>query len=205
MKRARLPFAMAAAACLFLSASANAQVRESTEQLGSEPTAIQAMHNFAACVVNRNPAAAANVLAMDFRTKQYQEAIRRIAKGNSGCAVRSTLRFNQVLLAGGMAEALLHRAVTSPVAYRPGNAPVEARSEVEAAALCVVRASPAQTTALFQTEPTTEEERKAMNQITPFLSRCITKDAALSFNQPGLRSILALAGYRLTHLPVSGN
>ena len=166
---------------------------------------VQAVHNFGGCVADTTPKGAEHLLAIDYRTKEYHEAMNRLMQGHSDsrCINASALRSNQILLAGGMAERLLVEKVkpdgfAAAVAYDASKPPIAARSMPEMTAICVVRAEPARTYAIFQTDPTSAQEARAMQGIAPALMNCVKAGQKMTFNKPGLRASLALAAYRLT-------
>src|SRR5688500_9280594 len=98
---------------------------------GTKPDdlAIEAMHNFGACVVRTTPAGAEDVLAMDFRTDEYRKKLRRLARGHGRCTrVRTELQFNGVLFAGAMAEALVEERRDGLAAASRLQTPLPART-----------------------------------------------------------------------------
>jgi hypothetical protein len=166
---------------------------------------VQAVHNFATCIVDTTPKGAIDLLALDYRTPDYKKRMNRLASGHADgrCMTASVMRSNDMLIAGGMAERLLVEKVNparfpSLVSYDAGAAPIEARSPAELTAICVVRAEPARTWAIFKTDPTTADESHAMQAIGATLLNCVKAGQKMSFNKPGLRAMLALAAYRLT-------
>jgi len=169
----------------------------------NSPLAAQAMHNFAICAANRSPRGAARLLAMDFRTEAYTQALRRFALGHNSCTARRTsLRFSGSLFAGGLAEQLLRepigaRPLALLVAHDPARPAIEARDETEAMGLCTVRQAPAETQALLATEPGSAQEAAAAAALTPAITACLTRGQAMRLNRPGMRALLALAAYRL--------
>jgi len=196
----KLVFGLAVSVALATSAGAREPLSGTPDDLS-----VQAVHNFAACVADTTPKGAQNLLAIDYRTKEYHQALNRLMQGHSDsrCISASALRSNQILLAGGMAERLLiekikPEAFASAVAYDANKAPIAARSVPEMTAICVVRAEPARTYAIFQTDPTSADEAHAMQAIAPALMGCVKAGQKMSFNKPGLRASLALAAYRLT-------
>ena len=64
--------------------------------------------------------------------------------------------------------------------------------------ICIVRAAPAEVAALFATEPASAGEAAAMRAVTPHLGRCLRTGVEAHFNRPAVRSILALAAFRLS-------
>ena len=173
----------------------------------SEALALQAIHNFGACVVETTPKGAEEVLAMDFTTKDYSERLRELGKGHGRCVMPAwRLQTSNVLFAGALAEGLLHSQlkpgeIAQKLAFDPQRAAIPARSETETMALCTVMESPQATSELLGTEPASKEEHEAMTRIVAGLPNCLKKDAALTLNPPGLRSILALAAWRIVETP----
>jgi hypothetical protein len=168
----------------------------------SEDLAVQAVHNFAKCIVGRTPEGAEKVLAMDFRTKAYAQALHRIGKGHDYCMKNGDrMRSNNVLLAGGLAEALLEaHGVTAHLAratgFDPTRPPLESRAPSETVSLCIVREAPGKVATLFGTEPASEDENKAIQSLGATLMKCVPAGQTMKMNRPGLRATLALAAYR---------
>lgn len=105
-----------------------------------------------------------------------------------------------------MAERLLTEKVpadrfAAAAAYDTAKAPIAARNDMELISICVVRAEPARTYAIFDTDPTSPDEAHAMQAIAPALTNCIKAGQQVALNKPGLRASLALAAYRLTRSP----
>jgi hypothetical protein len=174
----------------------------------SSDLAIQAIHNFGACIVEQTPNGARELLAMDYSTKGYREKLRAIAKGHDRCLIPgSRLGFDSSLLfAGALAEALLESARKSselPVdlAYIPTRAPIQSHSDTETMALCAVMHAPEATADLLATEPATSEEKSAIGAVTAVLPECLTKGMTVNMNRPALRSLLALAAWRIVTAP----
>lgn len=186
-----------------LAAAAAAPSPKPTDNL-----AIQAVHNFGACIVREAPGGAAEqLLALDYRSDEYQEKLRAIAKGHERCIVGGwQLGSSQVLIAGAMAEALLKTEVKpgelpQRLAFDPTRQVIEARSPTETMALCTALQAPQATASLLQTEPATKEESAAVGTIAPVLTECLKKDMKLELNKPGLRALLALAAWRIVNTP----
>ncbi len=164
---------------------------------------IQAVHNFGACVVRTTSEGARRVLAMDYRTDAYREALRRLARGHDRCVSPSwQLRSGEILLAGAMAEALLEADVKKAdlpkrLSFDPQRPAIEARGPTEAMALCTALHEPRTTAELFRTEPGSREEKQAVQALDPVLTQCLSKNFKLTVNRPALRSLLALAAWRI--------
>jgi hypothetical protein len=195
----KLVLAVAAAVAMAMPAA--------TKPLSSTPDdlSIQAVHNFATCIANTTPEGAVRLLALDYRTKDYQKSLSRLAHGHEDgrCMSASILRANQLLLAGGMAERLLVEKVKAErfpalMVYDANKAPIAVRSDAELTSICVIRAEPVKAFAIFQTDPTSADETRAMQAIGPALLNCVKSGQKMAFNKPGLRAMLALASYRLT-------
>ncbi len=173
----------------------------------SDPLAVEAMVNFGQCVARFTPAGARKVLAMDFRTKEYSQAIDRLASGHSRCAPGSRIGFNGVLFAGALAEAMLEaetrpEALPARIARHPARAPIEARSPVETMALCTALEAPQAVAGLFATVPASPEEAAAVQGLAPTLGACLAQGQSAEMNRPGLRSVLALAAWRIASTPI---
>jgi hypothetical protein len=168
----------------------------------ADELSLEAMHNFGACVVRMTPAGAEEVLAMDFRTDEYREKLSRLAKGHDRCTrPRTELKFNGVLFAGAMAEALLEepgrRVLTRLSAAEDLAAPVAARSPLEAMALCGVITRPAAVGRLLESDVASDKEAEAIEALSPTLSACLTGADKAELNAPAMRSIVALAAWRI--------
>ena len=172
----------------------------------ADPLPMQAMHNFGACVVSYTPKGAREVLALDYRTPEYQRRLRRLLKGHERCAVGSSIGSSSLMFAGSLAEAMLKAEVrpadlSQRLVLEPGQGKIEARSPMEAMALCTVIAAPRLTIALFTTEPGTPEEKAAFAPLAPVLTNCLQENMKLTVNRPGLRSLLSLAAWRIASTP----
>jgi len=175
---------------------------------GSDELAIQAVHNFGACIVRESPTGAVEkVLDMDFRTEAYQKKLRAIAKGHDRCILnRWQLGSSSVLIAGAMAEALLKSEIKAEempqrLGYDPARQVIKARSPTETMALCTVLGAPQATSRLLATEPTTKQEAEAIKTVSPVLGQCLKKDMKVALNPPAVRSLLALAAWRIAKTP----
>jgi hypothetical protein len=172
-----------------------------------ESVAIQAVHNFGACAVSRTPQGARELLASDYRAPDFQARMRAYLKGHARCMpFNGAIGSREVLFAGSLAEALLkadvkHSEWPRRFAFDPQREVIAARSPSEEMALCTVFEAPQATAELFDTEPATPEEDQAVNPLTQVLPRCLKKEMQLTLNKPALRSLLALAAYRIVMTP----
>lgn len=188
---------------ILIASAANAQVieREPTDRL-----ALQAMQNFGRCVVQQTPAGARAVLAQDYRTAGHSAALRRLAKGHNRCIPNGKLKFDGVLFAGSLAEALLRSDIGSStlpqqLAFDPARDTIAARGEGETMALCTVLAAPQAAAQLLATEAASSEELAAMKLIAPTLGECLAKGAKFEMTKPAMRALLALAAWRVVNAP----
>ena len=184
------------AAAMTLPTAAGAQMRP-----GADPFGYQAVHNFGRCAVNRSPTAARSILAMDFQTEAYATALRRFVRGHGYCGGSSTLlKAGSLLFAGALAEELLEQQVRRDLAARlalkPAH-PLVARSPLEMTAICTVHRAPVETAALLRTAVESTEEQRAVAALKPALGDCLTGATTLRANAPAVRSLVALAGWRL--------
>jgi hypothetical protein len=169
----------------------------------SKPEDLRMLHDYARCIVEANPAQAARILRLDYRTDSYRRSLGNLVGSPRRCApFGGRLRMAGVLLAGSFAEALLPHALAgrplvAGVAHDPAKAAIEARDDGEYLGLCAVRSMPGQVAALLATAPASDDEKRAVAAITPRLSSCVREGAAATLNRPALRALLALAAYRI--------
>lgn len=166
------------------------------------PLAAQALYNFAGCIVGTNRKGVAKLLSRDFRTKEYSDEVRRMAKGHTRCVHNSRLGFSQVLFVGDLAEHLLvdtysDTALTANLALDRSANPIAARSDREMTAMCVVMRAPKESAALFRTEVMSDAEKTVLAAVAPQLATCVKKGKQFRTNRSGLRALLALAAYRV--------
>jgi len=168
----------------------------------SSPQDLRVLDRFARCVAGRHENAAADLLASNPGTSNYNSSLRRLAQGNWGCLHSGTLRFNEALFAGGLAEALLrrenaHTDIAARTVYDPNRPPLQARDEAELMSLCTVRAAPPQVEALLGSEVGSAEEAAAVRALMPQVGQCLSAGVSMRINRPALRAALALATHRL--------
>jgi hypothetical protein len=168
----------------------------------TEPDDFRILARFSRCVVNRQANRARAILA-DTRAENYRRDLRRFAEANWGCAPRGELKYNAAIFASGMAETLLASGfrpgdLAAHVAVDSARPPIAAHDENEVMSLCTVRAAPAEVAALLQTEVASPQEAAALRAIVPSVTSCLRAGTNLSLNRHFLRSILALAAYRLS-------
>ena len=188
--------------------AAAALAAQSPATLGSpsEPRLVQSLHRYATCVAQIRERAARTLLAMDYRTDEYDRAMRRLNRDDEDCESSSeterAFRSSGLLFAGALAEALLRkdlagRELAPLVAYEASRPVIEARNGGEVMAICVVRGDPAATSRLLATRPATAEEHEALRALSPSLSGCVPARTEARFTREALRAVIALAALRL--------
>jgi hypothetical protein len=201
-------FRMALAAGLLAFAIQPAQAQRDPSRamrLGEAPSSAQDLRildRFARCVAGRRENAATAILATDPSTSDYRNGMRRLAQSNWGCLGSGTLKFNEILFAGGLAEALLRRGnastnIAARTAHDPSRIALQARDEAELMSICTVRAAPAQVEALLASEVASPEEAAAVRALMPQIGQCLSAGVNMRLNRPALRAALALAIHRL--------
>ncbi len=177
----------------------------------SNPEDIRRLHDYSRCVVETRSQRVRELLAADFREDTYRQIAERLYRpeprcwdrlGDSDRNRRLRVHFSTRMFAGSLAEALLRTdlagaALADRVAFDATRAPLAARSQEEMMSLCTVRAAPAQVAAILATQPAGPDEAAAIRAVTPSLAGCIPAGATGEFNRPAIRSMLALAAYRL--------
>jgi len=169
-----------------------------------EDLAVQVMHFYAACVIEHTPQGAKELLALDSRSPEYRTKMMRLAQGHPMCVGDNRLKFNGVLLQGALAERLLQLYDAPPrfapsVAFNASARPIEAQDDMEVTAACIVRADPDKVWALFASDPTSDAEGAALQALSPTLMSCVREGQKVAINRPGLRALLAVSAYRLSH------
>lgn len=198
---ANLASMIAALAALAMSAPAAAKPDQAPI---SSAVDLGTLHVFAGCLADRYERNMRRLLAMDYRTPAYDDALRTLTRMGDRCSpfAFGKLRSSRVLVAGAFAEALLPETLNGAgladrVAYDPAKPAVAARDEGEYLGLCAVRTMPDEVAALLATKPASAGERLAIGKLRPRLGPCVRAGAAARVNSAGLRALLALAAYRL--------
>ena len=172
----------------------------------TDPLPVQAMQNFGTCVVSYTPRGVRDVLALDFRTREYRQRLHALLLGHDRCAIGSSIGSSELLFAGSLAEAML-KADVKPndlvhrLAFEPSDGRIEARSPTEAMALCTVLAAPQQTTSLLATQAGSSEERSTLQPLVPYMTNCSPENMKLTANRSSVRALLALAAWRVASTP----
>ena len=166
------------------------------------PEARMALANFAACVVDRSGDKAADILSRDFRTTEYRNGLKNLARANEDCATRAgienRMRMDNLPFAAALAEVMLERD-PAPLKVRLAKAAateVPTFSPSDQVAMCMARSAPDEAAALFAANVGTADEEKAAANLAPAFRIC-SKSAKMEASTTGLRSILATASFRL--------
>ncbi len=162
----------------------------------------QAIQGYGSCVASRSPDKAAQVLALDFKTRAYRSGLFRLSSANEDCfRRRGRMRSSNLLFAGAIAEALLE-SVAEPLNVRLARAALEpatpAHSATDQVAICVVRSLPDDVTRLFSTEVASTAEEQAAQSLQLALNQCGQSGRRVESNTAGLRAMLATAAFRET-------
>ena len=198
-----IAFLLAFAAAAAAQAPAGAPA---ANDLNPDPRAVEVMQKYGTCVAWSAPGRAREALRMDFGDPASREALVRLTNSEKYCLDRGSLRFSPVLFAGAMAEALIEKEIKRSelprrLAPDPLRETIAARSSAEAMALCTVLKAPDATAKLLATKPMTSEETQAMQPLGDVLMECLRKGMQLQMNKPALRSLLALAAWRIVTTP----
>jgi hypothetical protein len=170
------------------------------------PDAVQAVHNFSACLVRKAPADAYGLLAIDVPGPVYMAKLQSAVKSHRCLKKGASLRADGLLLAGTLAEALLETKFQPSIPPEqlgpdPQRALPAAQNERDAFGQCTVLRAPKAITSLFATAPATDRETRAFEALKPTMSSCLKRNQKLNDNHPALRSILALAAWRIVSAP----
>ena len=166
------------------------------------PDDVAALHDFAACMVERYRDDAVGAVEGDFRDQDNADAMRQFAVRHGRCLGVSggMLRMSGVLFAGAMAEALLREDLTQAQlqdSLKPIDPPLEARSETEYVGLCMALKHPVETAALVYSDPAKADGNTQVTAYAQNLPQCVQQGQQLRINKPGLRAIATLAAYRI--------
>ncbi|MDE8654166.1 hypothetical protein [Novosphingobium album (ex Liu et al. 2023)] len=167
---------------------------------------LEAMYNYARCVVSLSPAGAEKALALETQSPEYRDALMRLGKGHGQCLAGSSVshfEMGGVLFAGTLAEVLLQRKwneQTLATTLHPPEPAVEARSEIEYTGMCLALGNPQGTSALVFSDPGSAAADEKLKSLAQQLATCVHQGKTLRINKAGLRAIIALAAYRLAGL-----
>ncbi|WBO23645.1 hypothetical protein [Sphingomonas abietis] len=170
----------------------------SFEEPPVDPVAVQVMAVYAQCVVARDPAEARTLLAADYTTDAYKKAVRTFALSHRDCVPRGgKLRFNQIVFAGDMAEAVMKRqGVTAQQIEQKASV-----DHVDTMPRCVIKEKAGDVWALLASKPASRDEQGRLAALQDTQTICAPKDKVVAANPVAMRARLALATYRLLNDP----
>ena len=169
----------------------------------SSPAARRQIQAFGACVADRSPEKAAQVLSMDFRSAGYHPALKALNLNNidRSCLMpsRSGARSSSLLFAGALAERLIaadSKSLNVRLAQAASRPAPPTYSPSDAIANCVARSAPNEAASLFKTEVGSDAEAQAMKSLDMAVQLCSRGKPPFQANVEGLRAILATAAFR---------
>ena len=170
---------------------------------------VDALAEFSSCVVEHARGDAERLVQADYRNERYHDDLRRLAQAHPSCLgpFGALLRMSPVLLAGGIAEALLREDTNEAeltTSLRPPEPAIEARSDGEAVAMCMALRLPSDTSALVFSDPSGADSDARLVSYANALPQCVQQGQELRINKPGLRALAALAAYRIARTNRSG-
>jgi len=192
-------------AALAFAAAGTAQAQYARRQPAKPAMAEAArvIHSWSSCTAKRHRGDARQLLQMDYRTEQYDDALRKLARKSQNCLYPGDeIRIHgSLLFAGGLAEALYERdhaqfdveAFGRRLAAAPA---ITARDNVEMIGLCVARRAHGNVRAMLVTKPASAEERAAIATLTPTFEECVAAGMHARMSRAALRSLFALGLYR---------
>jgi|GEM_PF-5704936 len=196
-----VPLALACALAATGPASARARNTPAAE-------AARAMRDFARCAARLHTGDALALLATPRGSKAEHTASKHLAAISEGCLSGRTaaIRFDLMLLRGGVAEALyLERfgksgapATLAEPRLDPAMFEDKAYAVLADFANCAAAAQPASVHAFLLSEPGTPDEKGAVAALAPTLSPCLPAGLDADFSPSQLRAYLAEALHGLS-------
>ena len=185
--------------------AAAAQAAAPTEQARKS---MDSLHDFGACMVRAAPGEVNAMLVMDQQSPEYGAKLVAAMNGPAKRCQKKAKGFSvgSALFAGIMAESALRARFqpsvpTDMLGPDPRRQAIRARNDLETVGLCTVLSAPAASSRLIATAPTSVAEVKAIEALRPNVTGCLRKDAKMSVTPPVLRSVIALAAWRIVYAP----
>lgn len=169
----------------------------------STAEAAQSLQKVGHCIARGRPERAHEFVTMDYRSDAYRTIGRKLGRYSRSCAGFSHgLSSSSLIFAGAIAEGLLIDQglvdrLADATAHDPARQPIEAGSGEDVFAYCVVRKDADAVAALLKTPYVSDEEMTALKALVPTLPQCVPEGQQPRFNREALRSLFALAAYRL--------
>ena len=163
----------------------------------------------AACLVGRDAAAAAALLATGpYSRDERQEAVRTLRAAERCLRLRDGLATSPLLLRGALAESLYEAQFAQPPAAREPAAAATALLDGAAAAEhadvapafslahCAAAQQPALVRGLLAADPESAAEGQALQALNPVFSQCVTAGTRVNIDRGSIRALLAESLYR---------
>ena len=200
----------ATAVIAFSSAAASAaQDREATRVL-SDQHAAQELGIYADCVARQRVHDARALALAAYGSNEAVQAADRVTRGIDDNCIQSgfdnvRLAVRPDVLAGAVAEALLRKDYADLPSV-VDQAAVDAEAERARAAQlsvaerfgrCIVWNDPAGVQAMLRSPAGSQQERTAMDALKDDMGMCLQEGSTLRLNRPFVRTVAAVAAYRL--------
>lgn len=169
----------------------------------SDVRGAQALQSVGHCLASERMAWSEEMVVLDYRSDRYRTLAKRLREYAPACnEFRRGLRTSGLIFAGAIAEGVLIEKgllaeLGDHVAYDPAMPAIEAMSAEDVFAYCVVRKAPEAVAALLETTITSDEELAQLKAMAPVLPTCVPEGQKPAFTREALRSLFALAAYRL--------
>jgi hypothetical protein len=157
----------------------------------------------AACLVGRDAAAAAALLATGpYSRGERQEAVRTLRAAGRCLRLRDGLATSPLLLRGALAESLYEAQFAQPpaaaTALLDGAAAAEHADVAPAFSLaqCAAAQQPALVRSLLAADPESAAEGQALQALNPVFSQCVTAGTRVNVDRGSIRALLAESLYR---------
>jgi hypothetical protein len=191
---------------------------------GPQDESIRAMYAYGRCVVDATPSSSRRVLSHPPGSREELALLRTVSNPLclNGHGDIEQLDFAPQALRGAIAEAILRRDAGP---RRPGERashepPFTALTPADIAALdekdrvllwgldfaqCIDQAAPNAVADLLKTDPTSQQEDQAFQQLRAYMGPCLPQGAQMTIVKPQLRGFLAEAVYRAAYAPAGGS
>lgn len=169
----------------------------------SDVRGVQALQSVGHCLADERMGWSQEFVTLNYRSDRYRTLGKRLIEYAPNCNEFSRgLRMSGLIFAGAIAEGLLIKEdvlsdLGAHIAFDPELPPVEAITAEDVFAYCVVRKAPGEVSALLQTKMTSDEELEALKAMVGVLPTCVPEGQKPEFTREALRSLFALAAYRL--------
>lgn len=180
-----------------------------TDIQGNDSKAAEkAVHFLARCTAELRSPVAKKILALPYLSVEQKNLVKSKIQGSEDCMGRLgfKLKFGYAPMIGGMAEYYVTdifkdesiKLVSGSATADAGQASVSpaARNSVEMFSQCVARKDPKAVKDFVSTQPTSDEEKSALQSVVPLLGQCIPAGEKISLDKISLRAMLSFGLYR---------